>query len=258
MKAKKYLGQNFLTRPHYGEVMRNAAKVDKNDFILEIGPGKGILTAVLLAQAKKVIALEKDRELVEYLKEKYSKEIKNKKLELIDGDALNYKLPTFDYKLIANIPYYITGEILRHFLETKKQPLSMTLMVQKEVAERIVARDSKESILSLSVKAYGVPKIIARVGAGNFQPKPKVDSAILHIEGISRNFFKDISEENFFKIIKAGFAHKRKKLVGNLSEAGFNRARVEKILTKEKMSPNARAEDLTLADWKKITMALHA
>ena len=184
MKAKKNLGQNFLTRDHYAIIMAEKAMVGQKDTVLEIGPGKGILTAILLKKAGHVIAVEKDPELVVFLKERFANEIKKQKLTLVSGDIFTYHLPPITYKLIANIPYYITGEIIRHFLSNDKQPQSLTLMVQKEVAERIVARNKKESLLSLSVKAYGEPEIVARVSAGNFFPKPKVDSAIIHIAGI--------------------------------------------------------------------------
>ena len=255
MKPKKQLGQNFLTRDHYAKVMTDAAKVEKNDTIVEIGPGKGILTDILLSRTKKVIAIEKDRELLPFLEEKFQKEIKSGKLKIINEDILKftpsrYTLDVTRYKVIANIPYYITGEILRHFLTAKKQPQSMTLMVQKEVAERIIAKNGKESLLSISVKVYGEPKIAARVGAGNFYPKPKVDSAIIHIDNISRDFFKNISEEKFFKILHAGFSHKRKMLAGNL--AAFGKKQVAEAFQKAKLSPKTRAEDVSLEEWEVV------
>lgn len=261
MKPKKQLGQNFLTRDHYAKAMVEAALINKKDTILEIGPGKGILTEILLARAKKVIAVEKDQELMPFLKKKFQKEIKGGKLKLIEGDVLNLTpsslaIGNLSFKLVANIPYYITGEILRHFLTAKKQPKSMTLMIQKEVAERIIAKDGKESLLSISVKVYGEPKIITKVGAGNFYPKPKVDSAIIDIENISRIFFKNTSEEIFFKILRLGFGHKRKVLSGNLKI--FGKEKIAEAFEKAKLEAKTRAEDVSLQQWKIITKSIQS
>ena len=155
------------------------------------------------------------------------------------------------YLVIANIPYYITGLFLRKFLETEIQPSKIVVMVQKEIADRIVAKDGKESILSISVKAYGEPKVIMKVSRGSFDPMPNVDSAILEISDISENFFtqngKKIDEKKFFEIVKAGFAHKRKILSANLKEIlGEN---LPQIFAELNLSPNARAEDLKIQDW---------
>lgn len=257
MKPKKNLGQNFLTQDHFAHVMADAGETKDTDTIVEIGPGKGMLTRILLEKAKKVIAIEKDPELVDVLKERFKEEIKNKKLQIVEGDVREFSAKG-KYKIVANIPYYITGEILRHFLEAKNKPASLTLMVQREVAERILARDQKESVLSLSIKAYGTPQIIAKVPAGNFFPKPKVDSSILHVGDISKNFFKKINEKRFFEIIRAGFAHKRKVLMRNLETLGARHETLEKIFQKENIPPLSRAEDITLARWKKIAEALDA
>ncbi len=259
MKPKKQLGQNFLTRDHYAKVMVEAALVNKKDTVLEIGPGKGILTEILLLRAKKVVVVEKDHDLLPFLENKFQKEIKNEKLKIIEKDIIEFEPSNvssgdLNYKLVANIPYYITGEILRHFLTAKKQPKSMTLMVQKEVAERIIAKDGKESLLSISVKVYGEPKIVAKVGAGNFYPKPKVDSAIIDIENISRNFFKNTSEEIFFKILRLGFSHKRKVLSGNLKI--FGKEKIEEAFEKAKLKPKIRAEDLSLEQWLLLLKSL--
>jgi 16S rRNA (adenine1518-N6/adenine1519-N6)-dimethyltransferase len=155
------------------------------------------------------------------------------------------------YKIVANIPYYITGQFFKHYLTNTKQPESIVVMVQKEVANRIVARDNKESLLSLSVKCYGAPRSIMTVQKKYFSPVPKVDSAIIAVENISRNFFNDISEDNFFNIIKAGFAHKRKVLISNL-ETIAPREKLQSVFKKLNISEKIRAEDLMLADWKNI------
>jgi len=227
-----------------------SGEIKPNDIILEIGPGKGALTKQLLGSSDQVLAVEKDRELVKLLKEKFKKEIGEKRLILIEGDILefqpsNYKLETRTYKIIANIPYNITGAILKKFLTEKTQPECMVLMVQHEVAKRIIARDEKESILSISVKAYGEPKMIMKVPARYFSPAPRVDSAVIAIKNISRNFFQKnhINEEKFWGIVKLGFAHKRKKLSGNLKKVLLNK--------NSSLAPlgDKRAEDLTLINW---------
>ena len=248
-KAKKSLGQNFLKSTSALNKIIEAGEISDKDIVLEIGPGKGVLTEKILEKANLTIAVEKDRELFAFLQKKFSKEIKENKLILIEEDILDFEIEKIiqkkSYKIIANIPYNITGAILKKFLTEKKQPELMVLMVQNEVAQRIVARDKKESVLSISVKAYGEPKIITKVPARYFSPAPKVDSAVLLIKNISKKFFTEnkISEENFWNIVHAGFAHKRKKLSNNLKD----------IISKEKnIFANKRAEELSLEDWLKI------
>ena len=159
------------------------------------------------------------------------------------------------YVVAANIPYYITGEIIRQFLETDTQPRAMALLVQKEVADRIVARDGKESILSLSVKAYGVPKIVAKVSRGNFSPPPRVDSAILLVADISKKSFSGFEEKAFFKVVKAGFASKRKFLANNIGVV-FGKGEAIQALEACGLSAKVRAEDVPLLDWEKLTQEL--
>ncbi len=267
--AKKSLGQNWLKSKVALNKMLEAGDVTADDIVLEVGPGQGILTEKLLEKAKKVIAVEKDDRLISFLQEKFTNEIDSGNLILIHSDILNfdtqYWIPDTQYKLIANIPYYITGQFLRKFLatpsslnsvarstksgfrETKNQPSKIVIMVQKEIAQRIVANDKKESILSISVKAYGQPKMIMKVGKENFSPAPKVDSAILLINNISKDFFTQnkISEEKFFAILHAGFAHKRKILSSNLK--GF--VSPEKLAS---LTPKIRAEDLNLEGWGRL------
>ena len=246
MFAKKSLGQNFLRSKKILNDIVEAGKVVPGETVLEAGPGEGTLTEAILATGTKVVAVEKDRRLIPLLQTKFAREIQSGMLTITEGDILDFDpsvLETTNYKLIANIPYYITGQFLRKFLEAEHQPKTMVILVQKEVAERIVARDGKESLLSISVKAYGTPRYVETVKAGNFSPAPNVDSAILAIENISKKFFTGISEKEFFTILKAGFAHKRKMLAGNLD------------ITKDQLATcdilgNARAEELSLEQWK--------
>jgi 16S rRNA (adenine1518-N6/adenine1519-N6)-dimethyltransferase len=253
MPAKKSLGQHFLKSKRVAAYIAEAAQIGLNDSVLEIGPGKGILTEALLARAGHIVAVEKDPELVAYLKRRFPDEIKKQKLVLVQGDALRFDPARYAphdarYKVVANIPYYITGALLKHVLTLERQPASMTLVVQKEVAERIVARNGKESILSLSVKAYGMPRYVKTVRAGVFTPKPKVDSAILTIENISRVFFteNDIDESAFFALVKKGFAHKRKKLASNLEIPSG-------VFESCGITLDIRAEDLSLGGWRCLT-----
>lgn len=242
MYAKKSLGQNFLMHARIAERIAITAGITSESVVFEIGPGTGMLTRELLKFAKKVVALEADHELFNALQTSFADEIATGRLELISGDIRTFAIETLPhgYLLVANIPYYLTGEIFRMFLETNNQPSSMTLLVQKEVAERI-ARSGKESILSLSVKAYGTPKYEFTVPRGAFRPAPNVDSAVLSVRDISRNNFVSRSEEElFFTLLHAGFAHKRKFVRKNLSEVGLPCGDIPE---------KARAEDLPLSVW---------
>jgi 16S rRNA (adenine1518-N6/adenine1519-N6)-dimethyltransferase len=242
MRARKSLGQNFLMHARIAERIAMVAELSPDDVVLEIGPGTGMLTRELLKLAGKVIAIEADRDLFEKLHIDFTNEIAEGRLELFEGDIRTFVPATFPagYALVANIPYYLTGEIFRMFLESENQPSSITLLVQKEVAER-VTRSKKESVLSLSVKAYGTPKYEFTVPRGAFIPAPKVDSAVLTIRDISRkNFPTPIEERRFFALLHAGFAHKRKFVRKNLSEAGFSPGNIPE---------KARAEDLPLSVW---------
>ena len=256
MKPKKSLGQNFLTSIPARIAIVKAGNLTVDDTVLEIGPGRGFLTEELLSTGASIVTLEKDRDLVPYLQEKFTN---YKNFSIVEGDALTFE-PSSNkqfakgYKLIANIPYYITGAILEYYLSNKNQPSQMVVLVQKEVAERVVAKDKKESILSIAVKAYGDPKIVYRVKRGSFNPIPNVDSAVLSIENISRkNFIHKTHEENFFRIVKAGFAHKRKFLISNLKEkielVDWHRKFVETNLNEK-----IRAEDVTLSQWLHISL----
>jgi 16S rRNA (adenine1518-N6/adenine1519-N6)-dimethyltransferase len=271
IKAKKSLGQNWLKSESAVKEIIKVADLKEGDEVLEIGPGRGALTKELIKTGAKVLAIEKDDELLDQLLEKFANEINDKKLFIAHGDILELNASKLftekNYKLVANIPYYITGQVIRKFLsEEVNQPSRMVLMLQKEVAERIVAKPRKardarhgarESLLSISVKVYGTPKYIKTVPAGAFEPKPKVDSAILLIENISKNFFlsestgteKNISETEFFKLLKKGFGQKRKLLKGNLGVE-------EKVLQQCNIPVKARAENLTLENWHCLTQKL--
>lgn len=253
MKPKKSLGQNFLTSIPARIAIVEAGEVTKFDSILEIGPGKGFLTKALLETGAHITALEKDADLLPILSEEFGT---YPNFNLVEGDALTYDPEKSGYKLIANIPYYITGAILERYLSHKHQPQTMVVLVQKEVAERVCARNSKESILSLSVKAYGDPKLVYRVSRGSFNPIPTVDSAVLQIKNISRKHFNNqYHEQIFFKTVKQGFAHKRKYLISNLKEV-FPQTNFMELFQEINIPEKVRAEDVSLSQWLLLSAKL--
>ena len=280
-----FLGQNFLTNESIAKKILDSANLSKTDNILEIGPGKGILTKYLTEKAGKVLTVELDRDLAVELENKFSHfPISNAtsssscytcrrssasvlfpsgmgnsmKLCIIEGDILKINLPKIieennfqNYKVVANLPYYITSKIIRLLLETKYPPQEMILMVQKEVGERIVALDGKESLLSISVKFYAEPKLLFYVDKKNFEPVPEVDSVVISIKRKKR--LSKVSPKKFFSLVRAGFLAKRKKLVNNLS-ASFRipKANFSEILDKIGIEPKVRAEKLNLKDWLRL------
>lgn len=257
-RAKKSLGQHFLIAPNSIKSTVEAAALSPKDTVLEVGPGHGALTKELLAQGAKVVAVEKDDRLIAELEETFAAEVREERFSLVHGDILEEDLSTLDipegYKVVANIPYYITGILIRTLLTAHKQPSHVVLIVQKEIAERI-ARDEKESILSLSVKAYGTPRYVGTIKRGAFKPQPNVDSAILCIEAISRDFFTNISEERFFEVVKAGFASKRKYLLNNL-EAIAPKEELRGAFQAAGLDEKVRAEDVPLLQWRELASAL--
>jgi 16S rRNA (adenine1518-N6/adenine1519-N6)-dimethyltransferase len=260
MQAKKSFGQNFLMHRQIAERIVIAAGINAEDTVLEIGPGTGMLTQVLLEKAAKVVAVESDADLLPGLQERFASEIDTGKLELILADirsfdaAMRSLQPT--YKIVANIPYYITGELLRKFLTTTNKPATITFLVQKEVAIRI-ARSKKESLLSLSVKAFGKPAYCFTVPRGAFKPAPNVDSAVLTIREISSPFSSPEAEAGFFEMLHAGFAQKRKQLLNNLG-IHFPPENVRKAFEKLLIPQKIRAEDVPLDTWLTLSEIVHS
>ncbi|MBI2100605.1 MAG: ribosomal RNA small subunit methyltransferase A [Candidatus Vogelbacteria bacterium] len=245
MRAKKSLGQNFLRSREIIKIIIAAARLQSGETVLEVGPGAGVLTVALLEAGARVIAVEKDDQLFSLLQEKFAAAVKNKQLELIHADILDFSLQANKlktYKLIANIPYYLTGRLLRKFLTSDHQPILAVLMLQKEVAERVIAKDGRGSILSISVKAYGEPRYLKTVSAKLFSPRPKVDSAVVLIDKISRDNFRQVSEEKFFYLLKRGFAARRKMLKNNLPLEPERFAACQ-------IAERARAENLKFEQW---------
>lgn len=249
---KRSLGQNFLTSDIVPGWMVEASQIDFSDTVLEIGPGTGMLTKAILAKAGKVIAVEADERAIDELNVTFSEQIKDGQLTIYHGDAREITPDTLGlqdhaFKVVANIPYYLSGFLLRNFLETKIQPSTLTFLIQKELAYRIV-RDKKESLLSLSVKAFGKPAYSKTVGRGHFNPIPKVDSAILTIHNINRNHFIDLDTNLFFEILHLGLGKKRKQLLANLTEK-YPRDFLEATFSKIGLGLKVRGEDLKLETW---------
>ncbi len=270
-KPKKSLGQNFLTSIGAINKIIEVSDYSPDLTILEVGPGKGVLTEALLKKFNHVIAVEKDHELISFLSEKFVSEIKTGKLHLIEGDILELNPKTLaemtkktnlsPFAIVANIPYYITGQFLRLWLSVNHQPKYMVLMVQKEVAKRIVAADKKESLLSISVKVYGQPSYIETIKRGSFHPIPNVDSAILKIDNISKDFFSSaqstsLTENSLFTVIKAGFTHKRKFLLRNLEKSFPDQEKLNSAFALCQIDPKIRAEDLQTGDWRCLARSL--
>lgn len=264
LRVLKSLGQNFLIDEKVLGAIVKSADIGKGDIVLEIGPGLGVLTEELSKKCGKVIAVEKDKKLAKFLAELKNKKCLGGNVEIINGDILKLNIEEIikkhgvggDYKLVSNIPYYITSPVIKLFLESKIQPKLIILLIQKEVADRICATAGKMSVLALSVQIYGQPEIVDYVSRTSFYPQPEVDSAILKIKNIKRDFPDDYYGK-IFRIIKIGFSSKRKTLVNNLS-AGL---RVEKnqaseILKKAGIDPCFRAQELDLKDWEKLADAI--
>jgi len=262
-KARKALGQHFLIDSEVLETIISIAELKSDDVILEIGPGLGILTAELVRYAGRVIAIELDDKLATTLTKTLQNFnnisiINRDVLQIEPADIIKEEKPKFSqliddplkYKLVANLPYYITAPVLRHFLETAVKPQLIVLMVQKEVAEVIAAKPGKMSMLSVSVQYYGEPRIIRYVPADCFYPEPEVDSAILQILPYTKPAVKVSDEKGFFKLVRAGFTTPRKQIANSFSQGlDIVKPEAQTLLVNAGIAPQRRAETLTLEEW---------
>ena len=255
VKPNKILGQNFLIDKNILEKIIDSADLKPTDVVLEVGPGIGALTKELSLKAGKIIAVEKDKNMVEVLKKTLS-DYKN--IKIINGDILkikNYKIK--NYKVVANIPYYLTSPLIRKFLESANPPSEMILMIQKEVAQRICSKPPDMSLLAVSVQFYAEPKIISYVSKNCFLPAPKIDSAIIKItprRPTSREAGSRTSPDLFFRVVKAGFSHPRKQIAGNLAKnLKIDKKTAQEWLKKNSIDPAQRAETLSVENWKNLT-----
>ncbi len=248
-------GQNFLVTESIYDKIVASAEIKSTETVVEVGPGLGFLTAKLAKKASKVIAVELDDRLAEVLRIAIdSQGVEN--VEIVNQDILKFNPENIGpYKIVANIPYNISSILLRNFLSAKNKPEAMVLMVQKEVAERIVAQAPDMNMLALSVQFFGEAKIIREVKAGNFWPEPKVDSAVIKITTRKTKYSPE-DEKIFFRLAKIGFAAKRKmlknNLCGGLKLKGEERKKIEEIFEKINFSSKLRAEDLSLENWEKL------
>ena len=266
LQARKGLGQHFLVDEEVLKLIISTAELTAIDVIMEIGPGLGVLTKELAKRAGWVVTIELDSKLAAILKQTLASfsnvSVINKDILEIDPAALlqeqQTRFPTtisspFNYKVVANLPYYITSPVLRHFLEASLKPRIMVIMVQKEVAEAIVAEPGQMSVLSVSVQFYGKPTIISYVPARCFYPAPEVDSAILSVALYPKPAVDVTDERSFFKLVRAGFSASRKQ-IGNSLAQGLELPKAEalSLLERASITPQRRAETLTLGEWARL------
>lgn len=254
--AQKKLGQHFLIDQDTLSAIIDAAELKPNDTVLEIGPGLGTLTKALSVCASKIIAVEKDMDMIKIFQAINSNltnvQIVRGNILMLNNSFFKEYLPK-SYKVVANLPYYLTSAILRFFLQSSHRPAMMVLMVQKEVGERIIATSPNANVLGLAVQFYGIPEIMAKVPNTHFWPIPKVDSAILRITSHSKARYHVDNEDELFKVIKAGFGEKRKKLHNSLT-GGLKLPHdiVKKILVQSKIDIDRRAQTLTIPEWIRL------
>ena len=261
LHPKKGLGQHFLAdQAALGQIVA-AADLTPTDTVLEIGPGLGTLTSLLAERAGRVVAVELDDRLAAILAERLAG---CPNVEVRPGNILRISdfasLVGPSYKVVANLPYYITSAVLRHLLERHDQPSLLVVTVQREVAERIVAVPPDMSLLAVSVQFYGRPSLVARIPAGAFYPPPKVDSAVVRIDVLGEPavaLAEGVSVVDYFRVVRAGFGHKRKTLRNALSAGlGVAPARVEQALAQAGIDPRRRAETLSLQEWADLMVPI--
>ncbi len=263
LKNNKSLGQHWLRDREILDAIAFSAEIEDGDFVLEIGPGLGTLTSSLLKFAGKngrVLSIEFDENLAKKLPAQFP----GKNLEIINADFLDFdlsKLPK-NYKVAANVPYYITSKIVEKLLTSENKPSVAALLVQKEVAERMAAKASELSILAIASQIYAEVSLDILVPREFFTPPPKVDSQVVVLKSRERNLIEifnsknncEVSEREFFRIVKAGFAAKRKKIAKSLSaNLAISKERTAEILEKCEISPDLRAQDLNIEEWLKIS-----
>ena len=269
IRLNKRMGQNFLIDPNIIDIIIESAEIQGNEVILEVGPGIGSLTEYLLGSVNtgKVIAVEKDNRFINILKNQFQKEYKNEKLELINDDVLNINWNSFleEYdkkvKVLANLPYYITTPVIMGLLESGYQFDSLTFMVQKEVAERMVSKPGTKAFgsLSVAVQYHTKAEIIHQVPSSAFLPSPKVQSAIIKLEQYKEKPYKPLDEEFFFSIVKAIFQQRRKNIKNGLSKAAeinLSKEIVLKSLEQVQIDRRKRGEKLDIAKMVELSNAL--
>jgi len=259
MRPNKSFGQNFLIDRSVLEKIVNAAEISQEDQILEVGAGTGVLTRELAKRGRRVVAVELERDMLALL-EKTTAHLSNvellaRNLLFLDATQVFAQAP---YKLVANLPYYITAPTFRHFLESANPPRLMVVMVQHEVAQRIIAQPGELSLLAVSIQFYGKPRIMAQVPAQAFYPAPKVDSAILRVDVDEQKALTQTERDSFFRVVQAGFSERRKQLHNSLAH-GLHRKdeEVRTWLVSASIDASRRAETLSIDEWLHLWRIVH-
>ncbi len=274
LAPKRSLGQNFLADEVHLRRIVEAAELTPTDTVIEVGPGLGSLTHHLASRAGRVIAVELDRRLIPILRERFAHRLQ---VAIVHGDILALELgellrgrgaaaaagaqgpEELPYKVVANLPYYITSAVLRHFLEARVRPTRMAVLVQWEVARRIVARPGEMSLLAVSVQFYARPRLVNRVPAGAFVPRPNVDSGILRLDIRPEPAVPDVDPARFFQVVRAGFSRKRKQLLNSLSAGlALSKEEAREVLEAAGIDPRRRPETLSIQEWGHLVRVLQA
>jgi 16S rRNA (adenine1518-N6/adenine1519-N6)-dimethyltransferase len=252
IRPSKALGQNFLHDQKIVRRIADVADVGRDDLVIEVGPGLGILTRELAELAGEVIAIELDHRLAEYVRALQLPRTEVVETDVLDADfaALTHHRP---YIVVANLPYSVASAAIAHMLESEARPTRMVVMVQREVAERIVARPPNMSILSVAVQLFGQPRIMFRIGPGAFVPAPKVDSAVLQIDVHDQLPLAEDQLSSFFRLVRAGFSQRRKQLRNSISTTlHIDKPVVDELLIAAAIDPRRRAETLEVEDWIRV------
>lgn len=251
LQNNKSLGQHWLKDRDILAGIADDAELNEDDFVLEIGPGLGTLTSEIFRRAGRVLAVEFDAELARKLPGQFP----GKQLEVVNEDILQFdlsKLPA-GYKVVANVPYYITSKIVEKLMTAENKPSTVVILVQKEVAERIAAGPGDMSILAVSAQVYAKARLGIEAPKEYFTPPPKVDSQVVVLETRDEPLVKAADERLFFRVVKAGFSAKRKKLRSSISAGlALDRQATDELLQAANVNPDDRAEDLSIDDWLRV------
>ncbi|EKD49361.1 MAG: hypothetical protein ACD_63C00170G0001 [uncultured bacterium] len=252
------LGQNFLIDERVIEKLVRASNIKRGDFIVEVGPGLGVLTDAVLRRTSNVFAVEIDRGFVEFLKERFG----DQKLKIVHRDVLNLDiaglaLKNYGYKVVSNLPFNIATAVIIFFLKNKISPSEIIVVLQKEVAERIVEKEGKSSVLSLTVRIFGEPQKLFDINPGSFYPRPKVVCSVLKIKTKIKRDLNDLGIEKFLEAIRLGFRFKRKLLLRNLGrDEEFDLFELKKAFINSGIDSSARPEEVSFAKWIRLVKSL--
>ncbi len=256
LSPKKALGQNFLYDDQILAQITTAAEINPDDVVLEIGPGIGALTKHLSVVSGKVIAVEIDGRLMPILEDQLDS---YKNVEIVQADILKLPLRVYvadGFKVVANIPYYMTGILLRHILSGDRRPSMVVITIQRQVADRLTAKPGQMSLLSTTAQYYGDIEVLFGIKAGSFWPRPEVDSAVVRIRIHPGPLLNKDEEESFFRLVKIGYSQKRKQLQKNFRALGYPSSKLYKILSEANIDGRRRAQSLSIEEWMELTRAL--